>query len=49
MCLWGDGKKGPFLVILATIDGNTLLYRRWEKKANVFTGIKKNAKKIKYS
>lgn len=24
LCVCGDGKKRPFLVILATIDGNTL-------------------------
>lgn len=40
--MWGNGKKRTFLVMLANVDGN--IYRKGEKKRNIFISIKKNAK-----
>lgn len=42
MCIWGDEKKRPFLVILER--QMVILYRKGEKKGNIFISIKKNAK-----
>lgn len=37
----GGWKEGTLLIILATIDGNTLLYRRWKKSKCIYQHQKK--------
>lgn len=42
LCMWGNGKKRTFLVILANVDGN--IYRKGEKRGTYLSASRKMPK-----